>query len=113
MESFFFSKPIFSQRFTEFIPKINAIRALQLCDIKPNITYGKKQQSMLEDKCNEALEWSKKELHKLTQELKQGLINLKQEILDDDLDFESGVKEMRVKAMIKQKKYGEELVMFS
>ena len=40
-------------------------------------------------------------------------MGLKQEILDDDRDFENGVKEMRVKAMIKQKKYGEELVMFS
>jgi len=28
METYFFAKPIFSQTFTEFIPRVNAIRAL-------------------------------------------------------------------------------------
>lgn len=53
------AKPVFSERYGNVIGKVNAIRELPFMDIKPNVTYGKKQQSLLEDKCNERLDQSK------------------------------------------------------
>jgi hypothetical protein len=41
--SFFFAKPIFSEKFSPFVKDINAIRSLAFMEIKGNATYGKKQ----------------------------------------------------------------------
>lgn len=68
---------------------------------------------MLDDRCKSKLEESKEELDRLLCSIKNQLSSLKKEIQEDDFNFENGVKETRVQAMIKQKKHGEELVMFS
>jgi hypothetical protein len=47
------AKPMFSERFHQVVPLLNKIRTLPFVDIKHNVTYGKKQQQLLEDKCND------------------------------------------------------------
>ena len=47
------AKPVFSERYPVMIPLLNNIRTLSFIDIKHNVTYGKKQQHLLEDKCND------------------------------------------------------------
>lgn len=55
-ENYIFSKPVFSEKYRELIPAMNSISNLSLIEIQPNITYGKKQQSTLEDKCKTVLD---------------------------------------------------------
>eukprot|EP00347_Sterkiella_histriomuscorum_P003578 403363751 len=112
-ESFFFAKPIFAEKYSNIISDVNTIRTLPFMEIKKNITYGKKQQSMLDERCKSKLNESKDLLDRLLGNIKSTLFNLKAEIQEDDKNFENGVKELRVQALIKQKRHGEELVMFS
>lgn len=55
-QNYIFSKPIFSESYGKLIPAMNSIRDLSLVEIQPNVTYGKKQQSTLEEKCATVLE---------------------------------------------------------
>lgn len=41
-ESFVFSKPIFSEKYSSIITEVNTIRTLPFMEIKKNVTYGKK-----------------------------------------------------------------------
>ena len=108
-----FSKPIFAERYQNLVSEVNTIRTLPFMEIKSNVIYGKKQQSMLDERCKEKLDISKKHLEGILKRIKECVAGLKKEIEDDDANFEKGVKENRVQALIKQKRYGEELVMFS
>jgi prefoldin subunit 5 len=51
---------------------------------------------MLEDRCDERLEQSKRELSELLQKVMENIGKLKREIADDDANFEQGMKEQRV-----------------
>jgi len=42
-ESFFFAKPIFSEKYQMLVSNVNTIRTLPFMEIKKNIIYGKKQ----------------------------------------------------------------------
>ena len=55
-QNYIFSKPIFAESYGKLIPAMNSIRDLSLVEIQPNVTYGKKQQSTLEEKCATVLE---------------------------------------------------------
>lgn len=79
-EKWCLAKSVFSERFSEVVTAVNTIRELPFMDIKRNVTYGKKQQSLLEDKCEDRLNQSKQELNSLLSHLKSQLVSLKQEI---------------------------------
>ena len=105
---------MFAERYPDMIPLLNNIRTLPFVDIKQNITYGKKQQQLLEDKCNDMLKDSKIELNKTLKSAKDKLDELKQEIETDDKRYENAVKERRMMEIIKNSKNGkEDLIMFS
>ena len=55
-ENYIFSKPVFSEKYRELVPAMNSIRDLSLIEIQANVTYGKKQQSTLEEKCKTVLD---------------------------------------------------------
>lgn len=55
-ENYIFAKPVFSEKVPKLIPAMNAISALSLIEIQPNVTYGKKQQSTLEERCKTVLD---------------------------------------------------------
>ena len=59
-QNYIFSKPIFSESYGKLIPAMNSIRDLSLVEIQPNVTYGKKQQTTFEDKCETILKTNKK-----------------------------------------------------
>ncbi len=96
------------------VPLLNNIRTLPFIDIKLNVTYGKKQQQLLQDKCKDQLLISKGDLNKTLKVVKEQLEELKKEILNDDNRYEHAVKERRMMDMIKSSnRGGEDLIMFS
>ena len=113
--NFHLAKPIFAERYDQIIPHLNNVRTLPFIDIKPNVTYGKKQQLLLEEKCLDQLQISKNVLALDLKELKRILEELKKEILDDDHRYEHAIKEKRMQEIIKSSKQGggEDLIMFS
>ena len=90
---------------------MNSIRDLSLIEIQPNVTYGKKQQSTLADKCKTVLDQNRQAMEGLLTAVKEQMIQLKQEILADDERFEDDIKEARVQEMVRNK-HGKQLVMF-
>lgn len=92
-------KPMFSERYLQIVPLMNNIRTLSFVDIKQNVTYGKKQY-MLEDKCNEMVKMSKLELSRTLRLIKEVLEKVKEEITNDDKQYEYTVKERRVVELI-------------
>jgi hypothetical protein len=79
--SFHLAKPIFAERYDKMIPHLNNVRTLQFVDIKPNVTYGNKQQLILGEKCLDMVHVSKGILANDLRELKRVLEELKAEIL--------------------------------
>jgi hypothetical protein len=95
------AKPMFSERFPQVMPLLNKVRTLPFVDIKHNVTYGKKQQQLLEDKCMHQLQLSKKELAGILKIVKEKLDGLKKEITEDDSRYEVAVKERKLMELIK------------
>jgi hypothetical protein len=66
----------------------------------------------LEDKCQQVLETNKLKLEIHLKQVRDYMIELKNEILDDDERFEDDIKEGRVQEMIRNKHDKDELVLF-
>lgn len=109
--NFVFAKPVFAEQYPKLVPALNAISGLSLIEIQPNVTYGKKQQSTLEDRCKTVLDQNRQALEGMLTEVKAHMEALKAEIIADDDRFERDVKEGRVQEMVRNK-HGEQLVMF-
>ena len=109
--NFIFSKPVFAEQYRKLIPAMNCIRDLSLIEIQPNVTYGKKQQSTLEEKCKSVLDQNRQAMEDLLITVKEFMIKLKKDIIKDDERFEDEIKESRVKEMV-QGKLKNNLVMF-
>jgi hypothetical protein len=75
------------------------------------VTYGKKQQSTLEEKCSTILEENTVKMEAVWVQVKTVMIQLKNEIKADDDRFEDEIKEAKVQEMI-QRKNNNQLVMF-
>ena len=75
------------------------------------MTYGKKQQSTLEEKCSTILEENTVKMEAVWVQVKTVMIQLKNEIKADDDRFEDEIKEAKVQEMI-QRKNNNQLVMF-
>ena len=73
-ENYIFSKPVFSEKYRELVPAMNAIRDLSLIEIQPNVTYGKKQQSTLEEKCKTVLDQNRQAMEGLLTAVKDHMI---------------------------------------
>jgi len=110
-ENYIFAKPVFSESLPELIPAMNAISGLSLIEIQANVTYGKKQQATLEERCKTVLDENRAELEGKLAEVKAQMQQLKKDIIADDDRFEADVKEGKVQEMIRNK-HGEQLVMF-
>lgn len=110
-ENYIFSKPVFSEKYRELVPAMNAIRDLSLIEIQPNVTYGKKQQSTLEEKCKTVLDQNRQAMEGLLTAVKDHMIQLKREIAADDERFEDDIKEAKVQEMVRNK-HSNQLVMF-
>ena len=82
------------------IPHLNNVRTLQFVDIKLNISYGNKQQLILEEKCLDMVHISKGILANNLKELKRVLEELKAEILADDRRYELAIKERKMMEII-------------
>jgi hypothetical protein len=70
-ENFIFSKPIFSEKYDKLIPAMNSISSLSLIEIQPNVIYGKKQQSTLEEKCKSVLDQNRQTMEVLLTSVKE------------------------------------------
>lgn len=66
----------------------------------------------MEDKCQQVLETNKLKLEIHLKQVRDYMIELKNEILDDDERFEDDIKEGRVQEMIRNKHDKDELVLF-
>jgi len=110
-QNYIFSKPIFAEYYGKVVPSMNALRDLSLVEIQPNVTYGKKQQSTLEEKCAAVLEQNRAAMEALLGSVKGFMIELKNEICADDERFEDEIKDAKVQEMVTQK-HNNQLVMF-
>ena len=75
------------------------------------MTYGKKQQSTLQEKCKSVLETNRENMEELLVTVKDFMIQLKKEIIADDERFENEIKESKVQEMVRNKH--KNLVMFN
>ncbi len=112
--NFHLTKPVMSERYMTVVPLINNIRSLPFLEIRHNLTYGKKQQLILEDNCAETVKSSKFALQRTLKDVTESLRELKQEIIDDDARFQYAMQERKMQEMIKQSTRGaEDLIMFT
>jgi hypothetical protein len=72
--NFIFSKPVFAEKYRQLIPAMNCLRDLSLIEIQPNVTYGKKQQSTLEEKCKTVLDVNRQAMEELLVTVKDFMI---------------------------------------
>mgnify|MGYP006109860795 CR=1 FL=1 len=75
------------------------------------MTYGKKQQSTLEAKCEQVLDQNRAAMEAILIAVKDYMTKLKKDIILDDERFEDDIKEAKVQEMVKNKHKGQ-LVMF-
>jgi len=75
------------------------------------VTYGKKQQSTLEAKCEQVLDQNRAAMEAILIAVKDYMTKLKKDIILDDERFEDDIKEAKVQEMVKNKHKGQ-LVMF-
>ena len=100
------AKPIFSERYSSLVPLINTLRTLPFVEIRHNVTYGKKQQIILEDTCAEIVKTSRQQLNRTLKNIFDIICKLKQEIQEDDKRFELSIKERHMMEVIKQSNRG-------
>ena len=75
------------------------------------VTYGKKQQSTLEEKCAAVLEQNRAAMEARLGAVKGLMVALKNEICADDERFEDEIKDAKVQEMVTQK-HDKQLVLF-
>ena len=78
---------------------------MECFDIHKKTVYGKKQQAMLDEKCNKSLDKAGKDVNSYISKLRNIVDSMKKLILKYDNDFESKTKEEQTYKIVQKKKY--------